>query len=221
MSEWWTYRLSDLILFSRDVYYRTFALYHHGIWPAHIVLGLLVAVAVLAWRRARDDASRGRIATGLLALCWVWIAFAFHAHRYATINWAARYFAGAFLLQAVLLAWLGIRRRVAIDIRAARVLLPGLAVLAVAAPLVGVMTGRQWDQVELLGMTPDPTAAATILLLGLSRPRVTRLALLVPVAWCLVGGLTLYALHSPEAWWTWLSAFAALAVFAGRRRLVF
>ncbi len=220
MSEWWTYRLSDLILFSRDVYYRTFALYHHGIWPAHIVLGLLVA-AVLAWLRARDDAGRGRIATGLLALCWVWIAFAFHAHRYATINWAARYFAGAFLLQAVLLAWLGIRRQVAIDVRSARVLLLGISVLAVAAPLVGLMTGRQWDQVELLGLTPDPTAAATILVLGLSGPRVTRLALLIPVGWCLVGGLTLYALHSPEAWWAWLSALAALAVSQVRRRLIF
>ena len=95
MSEWWTYRLSDLILFSRDVYYRTFALYHHEIWPAHLVLILVVAGTIVAGRRARDDSNRGPIVAGLFAICWLWIAVAFHAHRYATINWAANYFAGA------------------------------------------------------------------------------------------------------------------------------
>ncbi|HKP29388.1 MAG TPA: DUF6064 family protein [Gemmatimonadales bacterium] len=224
MSEWWTYRLSDLILFSRDVYYRTFALYHHGIWPAHVVLILMVALAAVACHRARDDASRGRIVTGLLAICWSWIAIAFHAHRYATINWAATYFAGAFVLQAVLLLWVGLRGRVAVDGRSIQVILVGLGVLAVAGPLGGLMTGRQWDQVELLGLTPDPTAAATILVLGLSMPRVSRLTLVIPIVWCLVGGLTLNALHSPEAWWTWSSALASLAVAAtaggeGRFRL--
>lgn len=210
MSEWWTYRLSDLILFSRDVYYGTFALYHRGIWPAHVVLVLLVALAALGYRRARDDASRGRIVVGLLTFCWVWIAVAFHAHRYATINWAAKYFAAAFLLQAVLLAWLAFRGRVALDTRSIRRLLLGVAVLAVAAPLTGLATGRQWDQVELLGVTPDPTATATILALGLSSPRVPRLAFVIPVVWCLVGGLTLYALHSGEAWWTWAGPLLVL-----------
>ena len=218
MSEWWTYRLSDLILFSRDVYYRTFGLYHHGIWPAHVVLVLLVALAALACRRARDDASRGRIVVGLFTVCWVWIAVAFHAHRYATVNWAAKYFAGAFLLQAVLLAWLAVRGRVAIDARSIHRLLLGLAVLAVAAPFTGLMTGRQWDQVELLGVTPDPTATATILALGLSSPRVTRLAIMIPVLWCLVGGLTLFALHSPEAWWTWAGPLLVLVYTTRRRR---
>jgi hypothetical protein len=218
MSEWWTYRLSDLILFSRDVYYGTFALYHRGIWPAHIVLVVMVTLAAVACRRARDDASRGRIVLGLCSLSWVWIALAFHAHRYATINWAARYFAGAFILQAALLAWLGLRRRVALNAGRLRLLLLGLVVLAVGALVAGLMTGRQWDQVELPGLTPDPTATVTVLMLGLSSPRVTRLALVIPVLGCLVGGLTLFALHSPEAWWTWAGPLLVLVYTARMRR---
>ena len=211
MSEWWTYRLSDLILFSPDGYYRTFALYHHRTWPAHLLLLLVLVTAAIACRRMRDHATRGRVVMAIAAVSWLWIAIAFHLQAYASINWAAKYFAGAFLLQAALMAWIAARRPIALDGSAARVLLGGIVLLALAAPVVGVVTGRQWDQVEFLGVTPDPTAAATILLLRLSRP-VPRVALVIPVASCLVGGLTLSALHSPEGWWPWISALVALVV---------
>ena len=39
----------------------------------------------------------------LLAACWTWIAWAYLGSRYATINWAAVYFAYGFALQALLL----------------------------------------------------------------------------------------------------------------------
>ena len=37
MSEWWTYHLSDFLLFSPRTYYRLFELYNAAIWPAQIV----------------------------------------------------------------------------------------------------------------------------------------------------------------------------------------
>ena len=46
----------------------------------------------------------------MLAACWLWVAIAFHATRYATINWAASYFAWAFGLEAALLIWIGVVR---------------------------------------------------------------------------------------------------------------
>ena len=36
MSEWWTYTLSDFLLFSPRTYYRLFELYNDEIWPAQI-----------------------------------------------------------------------------------------------------------------------------------------------------------------------------------------
>ena len=33
MSEWWTYSLSDFLLFSPRTYYRLFELYNLAIWP--------------------------------------------------------------------------------------------------------------------------------------------------------------------------------------------
>ena len=58
MSEWWTYSLSDLILFSRAAYFRLFELYNAAIWPAQIAV-FAVGVAILE-RSLRGGAGTGR-----------------------------------------------------------------------------------------------------------------------------------------------------------------
>ena len=91
MSEWWTYSLSSFLLFSARTYYRLFELYNSAIWPGQIffiALGMVMLGYLL-----RGGAGQGRIVTAILAACWLWVAWAFHMERYATINWAARYFA--------------------------------------------------------------------------------------------------------------------------------
>ena len=108
MSEWWTYSLSDFLLFSPRTYYRLFELYNLAVWPAQffaLVLGL--AILALAFRR---PAWHGRAVAAILAACWLWVAWAYLFARYDTINWAARYFAAGFALQALLLAWTGVVR---------------------------------------------------------------------------------------------------------------
>jgi hypothetical protein len=222
MSEWWTYRLSDLILFSPDVYYRTFALYHRRIWPVHLVLlGFIALVTVAMNRRSSDLSRQGRFVALLLAACWLWTGLAFHLGSYAAINWAARYFAVAFVIQAAVLLWFGvIRSRVVIDAGAARAGLIALIVVGIAAPLAGLLSGRQWDQVELPGLTPDPTAVVTILMLRIAVPRAPRIALVIPMLWCVIGGLTLWALESREALWTWGAALGALLLPVSRREAV-
>ena len=100
MSEWWTYTLSDFLLFSPRTYYRLLELYNLAIWPAQLA-GVAIGFAIVALA-AREATLRGaRIVAGLLAACWLWIAWAFHYQRYAQINWAAPWFAAAFALQGL------------------------------------------------------------------------------------------------------------------------
>ena len=90
MSEWWTYRLSDFLLFSPRTYWRLFELYNLAIWPAQLAaVGFGLAIAVASPGAAPRRCARR--AAALLAACWLWIAWAFHLQRYATINWAARH----------------------------------------------------------------------------------------------------------------------------------
>jgi hypothetical protein len=221
MPEWWTYRLSDLLLFSPRTYYRMFELYHAGIWPVHlIVLASIAAIMVLA--RREEAWARSTIA-GLLAAWWVWVGIAFHLNRYAPINWAATYFAALFVIQGILLVWYGVvlgklrfdGSRAVADRTAF-----GLIVVGVLYPLLGRVAGREWNQVELLGMTPDPTAVGTLALLAFSGPTSPRPLLVIPVAWCMIGAATLWALGSPEAWVLILSGLGA-AIPAIRKSRIF
>ena len=45
MSEWWTYRPSDFLMFSPRTYHRLVELYNAEVWPAHVLaMGLGVAM---------------------------------------------------------------------------------------------------------------------------------------------------------------------------------
>ena len=213
MQDWWTYRLSDFLLFSPRTYHRMFELYHEQIWPVHlIVLASIAAIAVLLLRRNNEWRNRAIIA--LLAACWLWVAIAFHLQRYTPINWAAKYFAALFVAQAILLLWYGVaRQRLDFRLSRDRATYIGFGLLVVAiiiVPAAGVLAGRAWRQVEMPGLTPDPTAIATLGLLALSAPRAPRALLVIPLLWCAIGAATLWALGSAESWVLLLSGLCAL-----------
>jgi hypothetical protein len=221
VSEWWTYRLSSFLLFSPHTYYRLVELYNAAIWPAQIValtLGLVLGIRLfLAPRRGTATTA---CTAGILAAGWLWVAIAFLARRYATINWAAVWFAWAFALEAALLLAIvlgaaagrirfdeprGLGRRV------------GLAVLVLALigePLVAPLLGRGLRGAEVFGTMPDPTALATLGILATTRFRGRWTAMVVPVLWCAVSGATLFAMRSPVWWVAPLAAAAAVAVVA-------
>ena len=199
MSEWWTYSLSSFLLFSPRTYYRLFELYNADIWPLQIV-ALALGVAIL-WLILRPAAWSGRAVAAILVACWLFVAWAYLLERYDSINFAARYFAIGFVLQAALLAWTGvIRDRLRFDLRDATARI-GLALIVYALavhPLIPLFTGRPWTHAEIFGLAPDPTAIATLgVLLAADRPRWHLLAL--PLLWCVISGLTLWTMEQPEA----------------------
>jgi hypothetical protein len=217
MPEWWSYRLSDLLLFSPRTYYRMFELYHHDIWPVHLLVFALTAAAVILIRT--ESPWRNQAIAAMVAASWLWVAIAFHLQRYATINWAARYFSILFGVQVLLLVWYGVvRGRVRLGSARGGRTRVGIGLLVVACgvqPIAGVLAGRTWRQVELIGITPDATAIATIALLALSAAGLPRALLVIPVAWCAIGGATLWALGSGEAWLVLLSGLCGVGLAAG------
>jgi hypothetical protein len=122
------------------------------------------------------------------------VAIVFHAHRYSTLTWTARYFAWTFGLEAALL----FGRPLAFEKR-----LAGRAIFAFALlvqPLTGLAFGRTWPQLEIFGVAPDPTAIATLGVLLLTVGRVRWELLVVPLLWCGISGATLLSMEAPEGW---------------------
>lgn len=219
MSDWWTYRPSDFVLFSAGTYYRLVELYNAAIWPLQIAMLLAgVATVALLFSRARW---RGRAIAAILAACWLWIAWAFHWQRYATINWAAPYFAALFALQAALLVWMGVVRDGFSFGSTSAKARSGVALFVfalIAQPLVGLAAGRTPSQVEIFGAAPDPTAVATIgALLAVKAHRIT---LLIPLLWCVASSVLWSAMSTADAFVLALAALVPLlfAIDAAMRR---
>ena len=220
MSECWTYRLSSFLLFSPQTYYRLIELYNRAVWPGHlaaVAAGLVVLVCLL-----RPSPGRSRIAAGILASGWLWVAVAFHARRYATINWAAVYFAWAFGLEAALLFWLGVvRGRLAPDVRQNPVRRAGFCISSfslVLYPFIALILGRGWRAAEIFGLAPDPTAAGTLGAISLAAGRARWELFVIPAAWCAVTGAFLKAMEAPDFWVAPLAAAAAVVLSARKRR---
>ena len=208
MSEWWTYSLSDFLMFSSRSYYRLIESYNAAIWPAHLLA--LVAGVIVLGAIARPRQHLQQSAGLVLAAAWGWVAWAYHLERYAEINTAAPYFAATFAVQALLLCWLAFKPGNAAP--APQPVALGLTGLAIFAyPLLALARdGGQWRQAEVFGIVPDPTVVATLgMLLAWRAPAIFWL---IPVSWCLVSGATLMELKIGHAWL--LPALALTAVLA-------
>lgn len=213
-----SYTIRDFLMFSRDVYWRLFALENEALWPLPFLAALagVVAVGFLLWPRP----PLLRIVGLLMSLACYWVAWHFLWLRFAPVNWPMTYAAGAFALQGlVMFAW---------AVGAVRLQPPGgigaqfgylLTAYAVAVhPLTALPAGRAIEGAEFVGIAPGPTAIA---LLGVAvaamRGWWAVLAVPVPLLWCLWSALTLYALGGWQAWIPAGAAAAALAGFILRR----
>lgn len=210
MGEWWTYSLSDFLMFSPRTYRWLFELMNAQAWPAQPVLLAAGLAAAIAAARSRAQAAL----PVLLALAWALVAGVFFVRHYATINWAAPSIAIAFALQAAGLAVLALRPRTA----------PGRGALALIAfglllqPLVGLLLGRPLAQAEVFGLAPDPTATVTLGLLAATRERWTAVLWIVPLLWCVAGALTLWTMGDRDALLMPAVAAAALVLRLRPRR---
>lgn len=202
MPEWSTYRLEDLALFPPRAYWRLIESYGRAIWPAQLV-AMVCAVALLFLVLRGGERWRGRVVATILACSWLWVAWAFHLERYASIHWAAKWFALGFAIEALLFVVIGVvAGKLHVDAMTGASKSAGLAVTLFAMfvqPLVGPLLGRSWNAIELFGVLPDPTAVATLGIILLASKRVHWPLLVVPVAWCFVSGATLLTIDAPDA----------------------
>ena len=196
MPEWWTYTLSDFLMFSPRVYYRMFELHNGALWPAQLAtmgFGIVILGSLL-----RPEGTLPRVGAAILGGLWIWMAWAFFWERYTTINWAAAYVAPAFALEGLLLIWAGAIEEKLRVLRwhgpagMAAVALFGAAV--VAYPLLAPLMQRPWAAAEVFGIAPDPTAIATLALLAIIDAPRRSLLMAIPLAWCAISAATLWTM---------------------------
>jgi hypothetical protein len=215
MSDWWSYELSDLILFSSQTYYRLIELYNTAIWPLQLLTFVSgIALLLLVWRR---PAWHGKAIGLILCLSWLWVAWAFHWQRFANIHWVASYFALVFIIQALLFVWVGaIKNGLIVDPINTKIHLTGVGLLAFSIfiqPFTMMVTGHKWQQAELFGVVPDPTVVASIGVLLLTNITKHWWLMIIPVMWCATSAATLWVLESVNALVMLIAGLAAISAF--------
>ena len=191
MSEWWSYRLSDFLLFSPETYFRLFELHNEALWPWQMA-AVIAGLAMLSLT--------GRPLALLIAgAAWLLTAWVWLYEQYLTINWAAEWLAYGFALQGLLLWVFAFDRELQPAEGRSRAAGFMLVVCAlVLQPLLPWMLNRPWMQGEVFALMPGPTVVATLgLLLAL---RAHWLLLVLPLIWCVLDGATLWTMKAPAFW---------------------
>ncbi len=196
MREILDYSLADFLLFSPDVYFRLFELYNFDVWPAQLaspVAGLLICYLVRDGRK-----SQSRIISLCLAAIWLWVGYAFHALRYATINDWAILLTWACVCQAAVFLWAAAKPtplRYEIETSLSGLVGTSLLVWAVFLyPSFAFLTGRNWTEAEFFGFAPDPTTVATFGLALLAAGHAGWVLLPVPLILTVISAVTALAM---------------------------
>jgi hypothetical protein len=179
--------------FTRSEFLDVFGAYNTALWPVAVALWLVsLCVAIVLLRGSRPP---HRALSALLAVHWGWSGIAYHGVFFSSINPAAWLFAGLFLAEAAVVAWLGVfQTRLQFSTgRSVRHLLAGvLVVYALGYPFVILTEDLTFPRSPTFGV-PCPTTIFTIGLLLIAEPLPWSVSV-VPVLWAAIGGSAAFLL---------------------------
>lgn len=93
-----------------------------------------------------------------------------------------------------------------------------LLIVSLAYPAMAILAGRPPTTAEVFAAMPDPTVIATLGCVVLVSVRTRWLILFIPLVWCAVGGLTLWAMQSPDALLLPIAGVGAIVAASGKCR---
>lgn len=193
----WDYTLSDLLMFTVEVFQRLYIRLNQDIWPWQwVVLAASIAIVPLL---ARPSFAARRLGIALLAVAWAGSGGGFLMTYYAPVNWPAEHAGIAFIVQSLLVLvvagstrFLPARLPVRSPAGLALITLWGLILLVL--PWLSAIEAGDWRAVALFGLTPDLTALGWIVWSVLVSRTVRWLLLIFPLLWCLSSSILLWGL---------------------------
>lgn len=193
--DWYSYSLSDFLMFGPEVYLRLFVRINQDFWPWQCIA--VVMMAMISGCLVRGDTLAKRGILLLLAGAWGWSGAGFLIAYYGPINSPATWFGWAFILQSALLTVAALvgpwDEGSARPVRRWQASASWL-VMAALLPLLAVVQSGNWQAVALFGIAPCVTVAASVPCLLLLPRRVRWLFLLLPLLWSMFNAATLWAL---------------------------
>ena len=194
------YSLKDLVLFNTESWFGLYQTVNDQYWPLYLV-GLVwgvLAIYISFTQKSSQFILLFVVASGL----WLLNAMIFHWGEHQQLSWVASYYGWAFIAQALLLFFCAFLTLISdqyhrkkqeltnnIVINSGRLLLFSALVIV---PILGLIEGRDWTSLDVVGLGPDSTALATIGLVLLSfQTKVLKILLyFIPTLWLIISAAT-------------------------------
>ncbi len=204
--------------FTEEQFFAVFAAWNSAVWPLQVTAYLLGFGVLGLLRGSRTSTAAVMFA---LALMWLVNGIGYHWLFFSEINPAARYIAGVFVLEALMMLAFpivapGFRIAPAKDART--VIGLGLMIYALLIyPLLGRLAGHVYPAVPVFGIAPCPTTIFTIGVLLLGSWGTARWLLMIPALWGVVGGSAAVLLGVPQDYGLIVATLVVLGLAIGRR----
>ena len=205
--------------FTIEEFLDVFRRYNTAVWPAQwALMALALVIAVLVYRdRPRDH----RWVHGMLAVLWLWMAFAYHIAFFTRVNAAATIFGAAFAAQGVLFAWYAWRTPAEpVRVHSGGAGHLGVVIVAYALfvyPALGYLFGHRYPAAPTFGV-PCPTTIFTLGVIVWWGRTVPLALLVVPLAWSVVATSAAFSLGMSEDYGLTVAAIATVVSLIATRR---
>lgn len=174
--------------FTPEQFLNIFTQYNLAVFPLQIVFMILgiVALGLVIKKSQLSD----RIILLILSFFWFWMGLVYHILFFSTINPLAYVFGMLFIVEAVLLFYIGvIKKRIGFILVKDRYTLIGLVFIAYALliyPIIGTFVGHGYPRLPTFGL-PCPTTIFTFGIFLMADKKFPLTLLLIPFIWSIIG----------------------------------
>jgi len=187
-----------MLPYTAEILFSSLAQYNAALWPLPAAALVLALGAILLALRPMPGGDR--IIAAILAAGWLGTGIGYHLLFFSRLDFAAPLYGALFVVEGVLWLWGASRGGFGFRLDRNALGWAGLlvALLALAWPLVDLLSGYPWRAGRIAGLAPAPTVLLTfgILLLATGRPRL-HLAV-IPLLWTLGAGAAGWILWIPQ-----------------------
>lgn len=175
--------------FSIDDFFAVFERYNSDVWPLQLLFYALAIISVIGLMMKLEKASQ--MLNQLLSALWLWMGIVYHIKYFASINAAAYFFGGMFIIQGLIFAYLSANKRkleYRIDLTSFQSIL-GIAFIVygmVVYPLLNQLSGITFPASPTFGL-PCPTTIFTFGILLMATRKPSWYIFVIPFLWSLIG----------------------------------
>ncbi|HEX3164630.1 MAG TPA: DUF6064 family protein [Chitinophagaceae bacterium] len=185
--------------FTLEQFLDIFRQYNISVWPIQVVLVVLALAATYfsIFKRSYSD----KIIVSVLTFLWLWMGIVYHLIHFSSINNAAIVFGLLFIIQALLIFYLGIiKNKLRFQFSLNRYGITGIVLILFALivyPLLAYRLGHVYPSLPTFGL-PCPTTIFTFGILLFSSSRVPVIVIIIPAIWSIIGSSAAASLGMKE-----------------------